>query len=242
MKLIIFDLDQTLVDFLPGHAETVRRLFSREFNIEAELTGIDFSGRSLTDNIMELARANSIDPESIRVRIDDLLAEYEQIFFSLMPSDLSGHVLPGVRQLLRRLTEEGHWIVLYTGDSPAIARKVLSSAGLDGYFRFEVFGTEAKTRLDMAKLAVSKAGRLAGTKFSGKDVVIIGDALRDVECARQLNALSIAVATGVHSVDDLKRAGADYVFKDLADTQNVVQAVMTHSSDNVPLITGQSTL
>ncbi|MHB8085690.1 MAG: HAD family hydrolase [Dehalococcoidia bacterium] len=238
MKLIIFDLDQTLVDFLPGHAETVRRLFLKEFNIEAELTGIDFSGRSLTDNIIELARANGIDPDSVRVRIADLLAEYEQIFFSLMPPDLSGYVLPGVRQLLQRLTEEGHLIVLYTGDSPAIAGKVLSSAGLDGYFRFEVYGTEAKTRLDMAKLAVSKAGDLTGTKFSGKDVVIIGDAMRDVECARQLKALSVAVATGVHSVNDLKSAGADFVFKDLADTENVVLAIESYRIDNVPLITG----
>ncbi|MGA9048033.1 MAG: HAD family hydrolase [Dehalococcoidia bacterium] len=238
MKLIIFDLDQTLVDFLPGHAETVRRLFLKEFNIDAKLTGIDFSGRSLTDNIAELARVNGIDADSVRVRMAELLAEYEQIFFSLMPPDLSGYVLPGVRQLLQRLTKDGHMIVLYTGDSPAIAGKVLASAGLDGYFRFEVYGTEAKTRLDMAKLAVSKAGDLTGTKFSGKQVVIIGDALRDVDCARKIKALSVAVATGVHSVDDLKNAGADYAFKDLADTENVVQAIESCCSENVPLKTG----
>ncbi|MGA2159599.1 MAG: HAD family hydrolase [Dehalococcoidia bacterium] len=238
MKLIIFDLDQTLVDFLPGHAETVRRLFLREFNIDAKLTGIDFSGRSLTDNIAELARANGIDADSVRVRMAELLAEYEQIFFSLMPPDLSGYVLPGVRQLLQRLTKDGHVIVLYTGDSPAIARKVLSSAGLDGYFRFEVYGTEAETRPDMAKLAVRKASEITGTKFSGKQVVIIGDALRDVDCARQLKALSVAVATGVHSIDDLRNAGADYAFKDLADTESVVQAIESCHSDNVPLKTG----
>ncbi|MGA2368477.1 MAG: HAD family hydrolase [Dehalococcoidia bacterium] len=238
MKLIIFDLDQTLVDFLPGHSETVRRLFLQEFNIDVRLTGIDFSGRSLTDNIAELARVNGIDVSSVRDHMGDLLASYERIFFSLMPPDLSKYVLPGVRQLLQHLTEAGHLIVLYTGDSRAIARAVLSAAGLDRYFRLAVYGTEAKTRLDMAKLAVRKAGELMGMKFSGKDVVIIGDALRDIECARQLQALSIAVATGVHSVDDLKSGGADYVFKDLGDTGKVMQAIESCRSDNVPLITG----
>lgn len=238
MKLIIFDLDQTLVDFLPGHAETVRRLFIKEFKVDARLTGIDFSGRSLTDNIAELARANGLDVDSVRDRMGDLLASYEQIFFSLMPPDLNKYVLPGVRQLLQRLTEAGHLLVLYTGDSRSIGSRVLSSAGLEKYFRFAVYGTEALTRLDMARLAVDKAMEISGTKFSGKDVVIIGDAVRDIECARQLQALSIAVATGVHSVDDLKSAGADYVFKDLSDTGKVMLAIESYRGDNIPLITG----
>ena len=238
MKLIIFDLDQTLVDLHPVHEETVRRLFLTKFNIDARLTGIDFSGRSLTDNIAELARDNGIDEAQVRDSMNDILGSYERLFSSLMPPDPFKYVLPGVRQLLQHLTEAGHLIVLYTGDSRTIASTVLSAAGLDGYFRLAVYGTEARTRLDMARLAVRKAGELSGTKFSGKDVVIIGDSLRDIECARQLQALSIGVATGVHSVDDLKSEGADYVFGDLTDTVKVMQAIESYRGDNIPLITG----
>jgi hypothetical protein len=50
MKLIIFDLDQTLVDFITVHDEVTRRLFSEYFNINARLTEIDFAGKSLKDN------------------------------------------------------------------------------------------------------------------------------------------------------------------------------------------------
>ncbi|MGD0355531.1 MAG: HAD family hydrolase [Dehalococcoidia bacterium] len=238
MKLIIFDLDQTLVDFISLHEETVRRLFQEEFNVDARLTAIDFSGRSLTDNVAELARANGIDGGRVLGRMDDILASYERIFSSLMPPDPSLYVLPGVRQLLQRLTEAGHLIVLYTGDSRAIADRVLSATGLGRYFKFAVYGTESKTRLEMARLAVRKAGELAGTKFSGKDIVIIGDSLRDIECARQLPALSIGVATGVHSADNLKNAGADYVFKDLIDTEKVMLAIESFQHDSIPLIKG----
>lgn len=129
-------------------------------------------------------------------------------------------------------------IVLYTGDSRAIADRVLSATGLGRYFKFAVYGTESKTRLEMARLAVRKAGELAGTKFSGKDIVIIGDSLRDIECARQLPALSIGVATGVHSADNLKNAGADYVFKDLIDTEKVMLAIESFQHDSIPLIKG----
>jgi beta-phosphoglucomutase-like phosphatase (HAD superfamily) len=56
MKLIIFDLDQTLVDFISVHDEITKRLFKGFFNIDAKLTEIDFAGKNLNDNFRELAR------------------------------------------------------------------------------------------------------------------------------------------------------------------------------------------
>ena len=52
MKLIIFDLDQTLVDFIAIHDEAVYRLFKTLFTVEARLTEIDFAGRSLTETFI----------------------------------------------------------------------------------------------------------------------------------------------------------------------------------------------
>ncbi len=239
MKLVIFDLDQTLVDFLPLHEETVHRLFLEKFNIDVQLTGIDFSGRSLSDNIVELAAANGIAREATTARMEDLLGSYERIFSSLMPSDPQKYILPGVPELLQGLTEAGHFIVLYTGDSRVIANMVLSAAGLDKYFRFAVYGTEFKSRLDMARAAVRKAEDMTHSKFSDENVVIAGDSLRDVECGRQLPALTVAVATGVHSVADLKNKGADYVFNNLADTAKVIEAIENLHTANVPLETGK---
>ena len=57
--------------------------------------------------------------------------------------------------------------------------------------------------------------------------------LRDINCARQLPALSIGVATGVHSADNLKNAGADYVFKDLIDTEKVMLAIESNRDSNL---------
>lgn len=56
MKLGILDVDQTLVDFLSVHDEVTRRVFKRSFNVDARLTEIDFTGKSLVENFSKLAR------------------------------------------------------------------------------------------------------------------------------------------------------------------------------------------
>ena len=50
-----------------------------------------------------------------------------------------------------------------------------------------------------------------------RDVVVIGDTPRDVECAHAHGCIAFAVATGAHSVDELVRTGADVVVPDLSD-------------------------
>ena len=60
MKLVISDLDQTLVDMLRIHDEVTKRLFRKVFGVEAALSDIDFTGKSLTQNFKELAALKAI--------------------------------------------------------------------------------------------------------------------------------------------------------------------------------------
>jgi phosphoglycolate phosphatase-like HAD superfamily hydrolase len=142
-----------------------------------------------------------------------------------MPRNTSKHILAGVRRLLEELSKTDNFVVLYTGDSPGIVERVLKATGLGKYFKFCVYGTEAETRVGMVKLAVKKAESIAGKKFSGKDIVIIGDSIRDVETGKQLQATTIAVATGFHSEGQLSASGPDYLFKNLKSCRKVLQAI-----------------
>ena len=225
MKLVIFDLDQTLVDFISVHDEAARELFQRFFGVEARLTEIDFAGKSLTDIFLELARLKGIAESRISEIGPELLENYEQIFSERLPPDTSNHVLPGVRRLLEELSKTDNFIVLYTGDSPGIVDKVLSATGLGRYFKFSVYGTEAETRVGMVRLAVKKAENITGKKFKGRDIVIIGDSIRDVESGKQLNATTIAVATGFHSQEQLSATAPDYLFINLKNYRKVLQAI-----------------
>jgi phosphoglycolate phosphatase len=225
MKLVIFDLDQTLVDFIAVHNEATRQLFKKSFGVEAELTEIDFAGRSLTENLVALARLKGVSEEKVKKNIKQLLADYENIFRENIPQDASRHILPGVKRLLKALSKTDKLVVLYTGDSASIVDQVFRVTGFGKCFRFCVYGTEVQSRVDMVRLAVEKAERLARNRFTNKDIVIVGDSLRDIDCGKQFNALTIAVATGFHSEEELRAAKPDYLFKNLKDYKKVLVAI-----------------
>ena len=225
MKLVIFDLDQTLVDFISVHDEATQELFQKFFGVDARLTDIDFAGKSLTDIFLELARLKGIPEDRVSRFSRELLENYERIFGERLPQDASSHILPGARRLLEELSKTDNFVVLYTGGSAGIVERVLSATGLGKYFRFSVYGTEAQTRVGMVRLAGEKAESITGKKFRGKDVVIVGDSLRDVESGKQLNAMTIAVATGFHSEGKLSASEPDYLFRNLKNYRKVLQAI-----------------
>jgi len=225
MKLVIFDLDQTLVDLISVHDATVKELFKNHFGVDASLREIDFAGKSLTENMAELARLKGIVRSKFTEKSKSLLESYEKIFQAKIPPTALNHILPGVTSLLEELSKTGNFVVLYTGDSPGVTQRVLEVTCLGKYFKFSVYGTEANSRIDMARLAIKKADQLTGARFEGKDVVIIGDSIRDVECGKKLNALTIAVATGFHSEEELISRRPDYMFKDLKDYRKVLKTI-----------------
>lgn len=225
MKLVIFDLDQTLVELISIHDAAIKELFKTYFGVDASLREIDFAGRSLTENIAELARLKGIPHSEFTKKSTLLLERYEKIFQEKIPPSASDYILPGVKPLLDELSKTGNFIVLYTGDSPGVTRSILEVTGLDKYFRVSVYGTEAKSRVDTARLAIKKAEKLTGVRFNGKDVVIVGDSVRDVECGKQLNALTIAVATGFHSEKELLSKKPDYLFKNLENYWKVLEII-----------------
>jgi phosphoglycolate phosphatase len=227
MKLVIFDMDQTLVEVIDVHDEATRRVFKSFFDIEARLTETDYAGRSLADSFRVLAGTRGIPESEVRDRMPRLLEAYGEAFAESLPADASRFILPGVIRLLDELSGAGHFLALYTGDSPAVARSVLDATGLGGYFPYRFCGTEVAARADMIKQAADMAARVTGREFKGKDIVVIGDSVRDIEAGRACGALVISVATGRHTRAQLAAAGPDYLFDTLADYRAVRRAIET---------------
>lgn len=226
MKLIIFDLDQTLVDCVSVHDRAAVAVFRHFFKVEGHFTEVEFAGRSLIENFLAVARLNGIPEQRVLDNLPAMLDYYDEAFAEAFPADCSGCVLPGARELLEALSDTGNIIALYTGDSRAVATIMLERTGFDRYFRFRFFGTEVERRSDMIVLAREKAAHLAGRAFSGKDVVVVGDSTKDIEAGKEQCARTVAVATGSHSEAELSQLAPDFVFASMKDWRKVMAAIL----------------
>src|SRR6185295_18244373 len=128
-------------------------------------------------------------------------------------------VMPGVRDLLDALSvRDDVYVALLTGNYEAGARIKLEYFDLWRYFQCGAFGDAAPDRNRLLARAVARAAECGGPSVAPSDAIIIGDTPLDVACAAAGGARSIGVATGNHSVEELREAGADVVFEDLTDT------------------------
>lgn len=225
MKLIIFDLDETLVDLVQLHSEVTHQVLKKIFGIDARLDEVDHAGRSQRDGMRELAGLKGVPGLVFDSKADEVLQEFGIQFAARMPATPSDYVLPGAEGLLRRLSQTDNILALYTGDAPGVVEAVFQATGFGRYFAYRFSGTEFNRREDMVKLAIEKAEAATGRRFNGKSVVIIGDAMRDVECGRIFNALTIGVATGSYSARELTQSGADIVVTSLTEGQTILDAI-----------------
>ena len=226
MRLVLFDVDGTLLWTDGAGRRAVHRALREALSIEQPAAGFRFDGRTDPEIIRLLAAAAG--REHGPGVIADVLARY----VTLLVDELSrpGHrttVYPGVFDLVAALERRSDCVVgLLTGNVVEGARLKLRSGGLDfDRFRVGAFGSDHAERAELPQIAQRRARETLGVSATGKDVVIVGDTPADVTCGRAIGARAIGVATGSYSVEQLLAAGADAAFADLADTAAVVAAV-----------------
>ena len=79
------------------------------------------------------------------------------------------------------------------------------------------FGDEAPSRPELVPVAAERFAVAHGTRIAPSCILVIGDTPRDVHCALENGCRALAVATGLHSIDVLRDAGAHVVVEDLRD-------------------------
>jgi phosphoglycolate phosphatase len=135
-------------------------------------------------------------------------------------------MLPGITELLEALAgRDDRLLALLTGNFEPSARLKLEHFDLWGYFGWGAFGDDAPDRNALVPIAVERGVTRGHPRVPPNRIVVIGDTPRDVECAEAAGARSIGVATGGANVAQLRAAGADVVFENLADTERVVSAI-----------------
>jgi phosphoglycolate phosphatase-like HAD superfamily hydrolase len=230
VRLVLFDVDGTLVDTAGAGRRAVERAFAVVFGIDgaAERSrGVRFAG--CTDPVIfrTLAAEVGIDPARWESRRDVLEAAYlSELEREMARPDERRHVVFGADRLVRELAGRPDVVLgLVTGNLEQGARMKLRPFGLESYFLGGGFSSDDPDRRVIARRATEKLSSLTGVAFRAPEVVVVGDTEHDVDCARANGYRVVAVATGWVPRSTLEVARPDALLDDFSDLAAALDAL-----------------
>lgn len=226
MRLLLFDIDGTLLRDDGAAREAYAIALKEVFDYERGLRTYDFSGRT-DPQITHMVLADAgLSADEINEGMPRLWPRYlEELEKRALPERV--RLMPGVVELLDALTDRSDTVIgLLTGNIEPGARIKLGARKLNHYFPFGAFGSDSSDRVQLPPVAIDRAMKLYGHSFSGRDVVIIGDSIWDVRCGTPHGATTIAVTTGVTSRDALAVENPDFLFETIEPRTEVLKAIL----------------
>ncbi len=224
VKLILFDIDGTML-YSNGNGKlalikAVEEVYKRTIN-----SSIRMAGKTDKQIVYELLK-DSLSKEEIYKSYPLLFSSYIRYLKSYYTIDRGVGIYSGVRELLDAIKRvNGNAIGLLTGNIYKGAVIKLSTFNIKGYFSFGAFGDDGFYRYELPGIAVKRALDKTKHRFTGKDIVIIGDTTNDIECGRHLGVKTIVVCTNKNSERSLKQAKPDYFFHSFECTDDVIEAI-----------------
>lgn len=224
-RLLLFDVDGTLVDVDGAGRAAVRRALRDVYGETGPVEDFAFHGKTDPAIVRGLLRAEGRDDAWIDGRMDRLWSHY----LTALDEELTSRrgrvrACPGVPTLLDALTaDERFELALVTGNVREGAWRKLAAASVREPFRYGAFGSDSERRDDLPPLALRRAEQRTGRSFRPGEVWVVGDTPADVQCARQSGIRVLAVATGRPDREELARLDPDHLLADLADTAGVIE-------------------
>ena len=231
--LVLWDVDYTLVDSDGVGRELYQIAFREMFGRPMPQPG-SMSGRTDRAIAIEvLGLAGVAEPQQVVDAFHGRMAAHAAGLADLVRQ--RSRVLPGAAQAVAALAGPGpggagDGVVesLLTGNIRPLAEIKLGPLGLTEHLDLDVgaYGDADEVRAQLVPLARSRAARAYGRDFGGPATVLVGDTPLDVAAALATGARAVAVATGQFTAAELAASGAHAVLPDLADTGQVVAAVL----------------
>jgi phosphoglycolate phosphatase-like HAD superfamily hydrolase len=217
-KLILFDIDGTLILSGGAGGRAMNRAFDALCGIRDALHRVDLAGR--TDRII---MTDALAPSG-RALDEPFVDQFREVYSGFLREELHAEgtgwkgALPGIPALLETLAARPDIsLALLTGNFRASAEIKLAHFDLWRYFAWGAFADDAVDRNDLFPVALSRAHADGLTGLHPSRVIIVGDTPHDVTCARSGGGKAVAVATGNYDTTRLRACEPDALFEDLRD-------------------------
>lgn len=222
--LVLLDIDGTLLRGAgPHHKNALIEGIRRVTGVSTHLEGVQTAGMLDRDLIIHMLRVEGYSERRARRTLRQITAECQDAYVANCTFDLSPFLCAGVRDFVTEVKRRGGVLGLVTGNLSRIGWRKVELAGLHDYFSVGAFAEDGTTRARLALIAVQRAKR-QGLITKDSRVTLIGDHANDVQAAKTNGYRSVAVATGVTPIEELRAAGPDCLVSDLTelDVQQVL--------------------
>jgi len=216
IRLVLFDVDGTLIHTGGAGVRAFGRAMDLLFGVRNATEGVSFAGRTDYSLVREIFARHGIPATA------DNLASFFDAYVFLLDDLLhgsAGGVEDGVWDWLRGLRRAPHKIVvgLLTGNIRLGAEIKLRRFGLWEFFETGAFSDDHVDRNHIAAAARRRGEAVLGQPLADEEVLVVGDTPLDIACGKHIGARTLAVATGRHSPDELRTHQPDWVLTRLGE-------------------------
>lgn len=224
LRLIMFDLDGTLVETAPEIAECVNRTLDIAGLNRLETNLIkSWIGRGTAWLFGHVLEHSLQDPHA---RESDTYAHYYPIFLEIY-SELSGKLsqpFDGAFACLDSLKEKGYPLAIVTNKDRPLTERLLNQLNMNQWFDIVVAGgdtTLGKPSAQPIQLALQKSQKTPGMGL------FIGDSSNDVRSARNAGVPIWVFSHGYNHGDPIEQENPDLVLHHFND---LIHCLSTHHS------------
>lgn len=214
MKLVVFDVDGTLVDSQHHIFNAMSAAFSGAgLQPLPKQAVLQIVGLSLPVAVEVLA------PDQTPETHMKILEGYRQAYLSARTAD-AAPLYPGARDCLDRLAgHDGLLLAVATGKARRGLDAMIDIHGLQGRFvSLQTADTNpSKPHPAMLEAALSEAG------VNAQDAVMIGDTSFDMEMAQAARVTGFGVSWGYHAPELLQKAGAAMIAPDFPTLTDAIE-------------------
>ncbi|MBI4324989.1 MAG: HAD family hydrolase [Chloroflexi bacterium] len=202
IRLVLFDIDGTLIRTGGAGVKAFERTFATEFNVLNATQHVNFAGRTDPSLVRECFGHHRIEatPGNFRRFFDAYV-----FWLQYLLAHSRGAACAGVREFIGglELLPQPPRLGLLTGNIRLGAEIKLRHFDLWDHFQSGAFGDDHEDRNQLAFIAQQRGSRLLGENLNGDQILVIGDTPLDIACARAIHARVLAVATGGCSLEEL---------------------------------------
>lgn len=208
---ILFDLDGTLSDPADGIVSALRYAFQKMELAECdEKVLLQFIGPPLAESFQHFCGLSSEE-------IDQAIHYYREYFSE--KGLFENRLYDGISGLLQELKKAGKKLIIATSKPEFYAQPIVEYFGISADFDFIAGATLDGSR---SKKADVIAYALSATQTAPDEAVMVGDRKFDIDGAKQNRLDSIGVLYGYGSREELDKAGATQIVRNVEELRGVL--------------------